>query len=102
MSKKQQPVTGSPAKKYTSLYDALHQLEYEVMDRLVGKLLTLLDATIADERQVKATKDMAKGIIYASAREFADYIKFPLWTCQQTDIPLLPEWLEVERKKELR
>ena len=36
---------------------------------LVGKISTLLDAIIADERQVKAAKDMAKTLIWDRKNE---------------------------------
>lgn len=42
-------------------YVSIHNQCHEHHNYLLGRILTILDASITDERQVKAAKDLAKG-----------------------------------------
>lgn len=53
----------------------IHLMDTVVESRLVGKLLTLIDAAIVDERQCKALKDMVSQTVYGFNRTNEETIR---------------------------
>lgn len=47
-------------------------LLYEEMDNLTGKLLTIIDASIADKEQCKAVKDLIRDKVWEKREQLRD------------------------------
>ena len=86
-----------------SLFARLGEHGNQITKHLVGKIVTLLDSVLADERQAKAAKDLAKTMIWdvenerAKAEEYIlnDYRRSP-------EIGIFPEWKEKDLKERER
>lgn len=84
-----------------SLRSRLGTLGGNLANHVVGQISTLLDSILADERQAKAAKDLARGLIweteYERGREETYILK-----CYRRDpgMGIFPECEEEKLKKE--
>lgn len=84
-----------------TLYDKLEEVGDGLTNQLVGEISTLLDSILADERQVKAAKDLARGIIWRLGHERArieNRLLIDYW--RNPKLALIPEWQVSEEKKQ--
>ena len=77
-------------------YVKISSLDNELANYLIGKLATLADASIENERQAKAFKDVLKGIIWGVESERSVATGRILYSCQRDGLPMLPDWLKKE------
>lgn len=84
----------------TTIWNELHGYLYEHGQDVKGKICTLLDSSIPNERQVKATKDIAKQILWHSDDEVKRVIENILYDAIAAGYPLIPEWLLKEIKRQ--
>ena len=71
------PVKQSKSIKYPIIYDEF--------DNLAGKLLTVIDAVIADKEQCKAVKDLIRDKVYEKREWFREL-------CYRDDLPMSSDY----------
>jgi len=83
-----------------TLYHRLREVGYGLAQDLVGRICTVIDATLVDERQAKAAKDLAKGIIWRLQREREEMeVEFLVYHWQNPKLGIIPEWIEKGQKE---
>lgn len=84
-----------------SLRGRLSALGGDKANHLVGQISTLLDALLADERQAKAAKDLARGLIWETEYERGRMEAYIL-NCYRINpkMGIFPECEEEKLKKE--
>lgn len=84
-----------------SLRGRLGTLGGNTANHLVGQISTLLDALLADERQAKAAKDLARGLIWETEYERGRQETYIL-SCYRRDpeMGIFPKCEEEKFKKE--
>lgn len=83
-----------------SVYDRLAEASHGFTQDLVGRISTLLDSSLTDDRQAKAAKDLARGIIWQLHRErerMECEVLLSYW--KNPKLGIIPEWLEREEKE---
>jgi len=94
MSNKNSPVNEPLDNPVYLLKSHCHYLLNTVKENLIGKILTVIDSAIQDERQNKATKDLIKQAIWNSdihVNEYEDLIsQFTRKHCKEL-IPFLKD-----------
>jgi len=69
-----------------------HSFVMDTLRKLMGKTLTIIDATISDERQNKSTKDLIRNI-YSDEMEFSANLAFDQDKIQKMIPDIEPEQL---------
>lgn len=84
-----------------SLRDRLSALGGDKTNHLVGQISTLLDSILPDERQAKAAKDLARGLIWETEYERGRLETYIL-RCYRRDpgMGIFPQCEEEKFKKE--
>ena len=83
-----------------TVYDRLSEVGHSLTNHLVGQICTLLDSTLADERQAKAAKDIARGIIWQVQHErIRGETDILLCFRRNPESGLIPDWLELQEKE---
>ena len=73
----------------------------ELANLLVGKLKTLVDASVENERQAKAFKDMLSSIIWEIENNRSTGIGRILYASEKANIPALPDWIVKQISNEM-
>ncbi|GAG76064.1 unnamed protein product [marine sediment metagenome] len=79
------------------LSERLREHGGQITNHLIGKIVTLLDSVIADERQAKAAKDLARTMLWDTENDRGraeDYIL----RCYRSNpkVGIFPDWKEKE------
>ena len=77
-----------------TVYIRISSLDNELANHLIGRLATLADASIENERQVKAFKDVLKSTIWEIESERTVASGRILYACKKAGFSMLPDWLE--------
>ncbi len=86
-----------------TLSERLGEHGNQITKHLTGKILTLLDSVLVDERQVKAAKDLAQSIIWGVEGERAHAEEYILNDYRRSpEDGIFPEWKEKELKERER
>ena len=84
-----------------SLSERLSVLGGDKANYLVGQISTLLDSLLADERQAKAAKDLARGLIWNTEHERGSEEKYILGCYRRNPkMGIFPACEEEKFKKE--
>ena len=77
----------------TTIYGVIMDINGEGTSTLVGKLLTLADASIENERQVKAFKDTLRNTIWENQQRTDAIIGEKLYACEEKPekIPMMSD-----------
>ena len=82
-------------------YTSISSLNNELANFLIGRLATLADASMENERQAKAFKDMLKAIVWESENTRSTGVGRILYSCQKAEVLMLPDWLEKQISVEM-
>ena len=74
-------------------YTNISGLNNELANLLLGKLKTLVDASVENERQAKALKDILSSIIWEIENTRSTGVGRRLYACEKAGVPLLPDWI---------
>lgn len=84
-----------------TFYNQITDANTDAAMSLVGKLLTLADASLTDERQLKAFKDMLKSIIWDAESRSHLVIRRRLYDCREAGAAMFPSYIEERVKMEV-
>lgn len=79
-----------------TVYVRISSLDNELANALIGKIATLADASMENERQAKAFKDVLKSIIWHIESERSTAVGRILYVCHRDGFPMIPDWLKKE------
>lgn len=71
----------------------ISSLNNELANLLIGKLKTLVDASVENERQAKAFKDMLSSIVWEIETTRSTGVGRILYACEKAGVPVLPDWI---------
>ena len=74
-------------------YGNISRFDNELANLLVGKLKTLVDASVENERQAKAFKDVLSSIIWEIESTRSTGVGRVLYASEKAGIPVLPDWI---------
>ena len=74
-------------------YINISNLNNELANLLIGKLKTLVDALMENERQAKAFKDMLSSTIWEIENTRSTGVGRILYACEKNGVPMLPDWI---------
>lgn len=76
-----------------TVYVNISSLNNEFANLLIGKLKTLVDASVENERQAKAFKDMVSNTIWEIENTRSTGVGRILYAGQKAKLPILPDWI---------
>lgn len=82
-------------------YTNISSLNNELANLLIGKLKTLVDASVENERQAKAFKDMLSSIIWEIENTRSTGVGRILYASQKAELPMLPDWIVKQISNEM-
>jgi len=82
-------------------YELIDRTDSELANFLLGRLATLADASMENERQAQAFKDLLKSIIWENETTRSTSIRRILYSCRKAKVPTFPDWLEKQVAIEL-
>lgn len=81
-----------------TIYGAIIDINRDGVNYLIGKLATLADALIENDRQAKAFKDTLKSIIWENEGRFNVALCAELYACKQRKTPMFCDETEARIK----
>lgn len=82
-------------------YTNISSLNNELANLIIGKLKTLVDASLGSERQAKAFKDMISSIIWEIETTRSTGVGRILYAGEKGGVPVLPDWIVKQISTEL-
>lgn len=83
-----------------TVFDVICGSNLQLTNDLIGKLLTLVDASIPNERQAKAFKDVLRNIVWKREDHRIASLRSDLYYCEKQGSPMLEDsqrkYLELE------
>jgi len=81
-------------------HSKIRGLNVDAANHLIGRLATLVDALLQDERQAKAFKDTLKAIVWESESKLSEELRETLYSCRMNSLSWMThnEWVQVEKK----
>jgi len=89
------------SKEKETVYVHIGALNNELANHLIGKLATLADASIKNERQVKAFKDVMKSIIWEVEATRSTNTGRRLRICKAEGYPMFTPFIEKRIEAEI-
>ena len=74
-------------------YISISSFNNELANLLIGKLKTLVDASVENERQAKAFKDILSSTIWEIENTRSTGIGRILYAGEKAKLPILPGWI---------
>ena len=74
-------------------YTSISGQNNELANLLIGKLKTLVDASVENERQAKAFKDMLSSMVWEIETTRSTGVGRILYACEKAKVPAIPDWL---------
>lgn len=82
-------------------FTSMSSLNNELANLLIGKLKTLVDASVENERQAKAFKDVVSSIVWEIENTRSTGVGRILYACDKAGIPVLPDWIVTQISHEM-
>lgn len=76
-----------------TVYVNISSLNNSLANSLIGRLATLADASMENERQAKAFIDMIKALIWENENTRSTGVGRILYAGQKAKLPILPDWI---------
>lgn len=93
-------MSGKVGVNEVTVYGTLIDINRDGVNYLIGKLATLADGAMENDRQAKAFKDTLKSMVWENELRFNTALRAELYACKQRGTPMFCDETEARIKAE--